>query len=145
MRRSLTTEQIKALKPDQVSLLIEDQREALIINILAKSYNKSDKSLEGFKKELGAYDVLRAIKDQDTQKAFSAIYFVAKGQELTAENIQTLESSRTWFEFIEQLVTYLFNCFRTEKQQQESIGEAKGNFQSFVKQQQNLVSSARAA
>ena len=138
----LTEVQIKALSQDQVSLLIEDQREALITNTLVQSYNSSDKSLEGFKKELGAYDVLRAIKDQDTQRAFLAMKFISRGNELKADNVKKLESSKTWSEFMGKLVTDLLNLFRTE--QKQSMGAAKGNFQSLVRLQKKIA-FARAA
>ena len=57
--------------------------------------------------------------------------------------ITTMWRKRTWFEFIEQLVTYLFNCFRTEKQQQESIGGAKGKFQEMINRPKDKIQPQR--
>ena len=65
-------------------------------------------------------------------------------ENFTPDHLATLESSRTWFEFIEKLVTDLLNLFRTEKQ--ESMGAVKGKFQSFIKTEQSYIdSTARAA
>ena len=164
----LTSEQIKALERRQVLRLGEDPCKALVTNILVQSYNSSDKTLENFQEKLGEYTVLGSIKDfhesivklkielklrainlteaiqlQDIARAFLAMKCVSKGENLTKAHIQTLESSVTWFDFIKQLVTYLFNCFRTE--QKESTVEVKEKFQRFVTRQQDCIGSARAA
>ena len=141
--RALKPEQIASLTEYQIQALKEYQIKALVIHILGESYNESDKRLEEFQAKLRAYGVLGKIQEQDIKKAFSAIHFVAKGKNFTSEHLATLKSSRTWNEFIQKLVTDFLTLFRTEKQ--ESMGEAKGNFQSFIKQQQECMGAAARA
>ncbi len=146
---ALTTEQIQSLKPEQISFLnnridalTKEQIKVLVTNILVQSYNLSDKNLKDFKENLGKYRNLGlTIKEQDIEKAFLAMKFVAKGQDFTEDHLAILESSRTWIQFIEKLVTDLLNLFRTEKQ--ESIGGAKGKFQKMINKPKYKIQSKR--
>ncbi len=138
--QALEPEQIKALEPEQIKALKTEQIQALVTNILIQSYNSSIKTLESFQAKLGEYNNI-TINAEDAKKAFSAIHFVAKGQNFTEDHLKILQDKINWMQFIEQLVTYLFNCFRTEKQ--ESIGGAKGKFQEMINKPKDKIQPQR--
>ena len=100
--QSLTAKQIDALKPEQIQALQiqalkPEQFRALFFNILTKSYNTSDKTLENFQEKLGEYSFLCVINREDSRQVFDYMH----SKDSTAEQFQ-------WFKgFIQGCVTQI--------------------------------------
>ncbi len=96
---ALTIKQIQSLTEVQIMVLKPDQIKGLICNILIKSYNTSDKTLEVFQAKLGKYSFLGVINREDSRKAFD--FMDSQRKNLTAEQCE-------WFKgFIQGCVTQI--------------------------------------
>ncbi len=95
----LTQVQMQALKLEQIAALTAVQLKELIINILIKSYNTSNKTTEDFQEKLGKYSFLEVINRADSIKAFDFMH--RQGKDSPAEQFQ-------WFNgFIQGCVTQI--------------------------------------
>jgi hypothetical protein len=92
---------IRCLGYYEMQTLTEVQLKGLIINILIKSYNSSDKTLENFQEKLGEYSFLGVINPEDSRQAFDFIHSKSKGKNSTAEKFEWLK------EFIQRYVTQI--------------------------------------